>query len=314
MIDKNLLLITHIADEDGITPVILAKQVYKKVTPILVNPGEVDKVYLENYDKYDEIHITDVNITKDLAKKINEDEQLKEKTKIFDHHQSALELNKYEFIEVIVETKERKESATSIYYEYLKTISENELLHKASTKGLVEQVRIVDTYDFKKEEDKEALNLDYLFSILGRDNYITYFEKYIKDNEIFQYSPKEKFLIKIQKDKVDNYIKQKIKEMFLVKIDNYKVGLVYAERFRSQLGNYIIENKDVDFSIIINISSSISYRGKDKVDLSIFSSKYNGGGHKNAAGSPLPKDLLKNITKQIFKKVEFIEEESEKNE
>ena len=314
MIDKNLLLISHIADQDGVTPVILAKIVYKKVTPILVNPGEVDPVYLENYEKYDEIHITDVNISEDLAKKINDNEKLKEKTKIFDHHQSSIDLNKYDFIQVIVETKERKESATSLYYEYLKQISKNPLLHKKTTQGLVEEVRIVDTYDFKKEDDKKALNLDYLFSILGRENYITYFTKYIKENDEFEYTEKERFLIKIQKDKVENYIKQKAKEMFFAKIDGYKVAIIYAERFRSQLGNYIIENNDIDFSVIINVSSSVSYRGKDKVDLAVFSAKYKGGGHKNASGSPLPKDLLKNITKQIFNNVEFIEKENEKNE
>lgn len=314
MIDKNLLLISHIADQDGITPIILAKLVYKKVTPILVNPGETDKAYLDNYEKYDEIHITDINISEELAKKIDEDEKQKEKVKIFDHHQSALNLNKYDFIKVVVETKERKESATSLYYNYLKEISENEILHKKVTAELVEEVRIVDTYDFKDEKDKRALNLDYLFTLLGRDNYASYFEKYLKENDTFKYTEKEKFFIKIQKDKANNYIKQKAKEMFMAKVDGYKVAIVYAEQFRSQLGNHIIENKDVDFVIIINVSSSVSYRGKDKVDLAVFSAKYNGGGHKNASGSPLPKDLLKKITKQIFKNVEFIEEESEKNE
>ena len=314
MIDKNLLLISHIADEDGITPVILAKLVYKNITPVLVNPGEVDKAYLDNVNKYDEVHITDVNITLDLAKKINEDENLKNKTKIFDHHQSALNLNKYDFIKVIIQTENKKESATSIYYEYLKEISDSKILHKKVTEGLVDEVRKVDTYDFKTEKDKEALNLDYLFSILGRENYIKYFEEYIENNEEFKYTEKEKFLIKLGKDNADNYIKQKTKEMFEAKIDGYKVGIVYAERFRSQLGNYLVENKNIDFSVIINVSSSVSYRGKDKVDLSLFAAKYQGGGHKNASGSPLPKDILKTITKLIFNNVEFIEEESEKNE
>lgn len=313
MIDKNLLLISHVADEDGITPVILASLVYKSVSPILLNPNEADQVYLENVSKYDEVHITDVNISEELAKKINEDETLKNKTKVFDHHQSSIELNKYDFIKVVVEENNRKESATSLYYEYLKTISDNPILHKDSTKGLVEQVRIVDTYDFKTEEDKEALNLDYLFSILGRETYITYFKDYITNNEKFEYTEKERFLIKLQKDKIDNYITHKAKEMFKVKLDNHVVGIVYAETNRSLLGNYLIQNNDIDFAVVINISRSISYRGQDKVDLSVFSAKYGGGGHKNAAGSPLPKDLLENITKLIFNNITFIKE-SEENE
>ncbi len=309
MIDKNLLLISHIADQDGITPVVLAKLVYKSVYTILVNPGEVDQAYLENMDKYDEIHITDVNVSNELAEKINSDKKLKAKTKIFDHHISAIDLNKYDFETVIVEQNNIKESAASIYYKYLKTISDNPLLHKNSTKGLVEQVRIVDTYDFKDEEDKQALNLDYLFSLLGRDNYQKYFKKYIEENDSFEYTNKEKFLIKLEKDKVDNYIKNKAKEMFKAKIDGYTVGIVFAENYRSILGNYLLENNNIDFAIIINVSKSISYRSNGKVDLSVFSTKYNGGGHKNAAGSPLPENLLKNITKLIFKNTEFIKEE-----
>ena len=82
-------------------------------------------------------------------------------------------------------------------------------------------------------------------------------------------------------------------------------SIVYAELNRSALGNYLIEKYDIDFAIIINISKSISYRGKNIVDLSLFAKEYNGGGHKNASGSPLPKDIQKEITKKIFKKVIF---------
>ena len=314
MIDKNLLLISHIADEDGLTPVILAKLVYKNVTPILLNPGEVDKAYLENVDNYDLVHITDLNISEDLAKQINENEKLKGKTLIFDHHQSAINLNKYDFIEVVTEENNQKQSASSLYYKYLLTISENPLLHKESTKGLIEQVRIIDTYDFKTEEDKKTLNLDYLFSILGRENYITYFEDYIKNNDKFEYTKEENFLIKLQKDKIDNYITNKAKEMMLANLEGHKVGIVYAESNRSLLGNYLVENNDIDFAVVINIARSVSYRGKDKVDLSVFSAKHHGGGHKNASGSPLPKNILKDVTKLIFDDVTFIEQKEEEHE
>lgn len=314
MIDKNLLLISHVADEDGITPVILAKLVYKNVTPILLNPGEVDKVYLENVDNYDLVHITDLNISEELAKQINENQNLKNKTLIFDHHQSAINLNKYDFIEVVTEENKQKQSATSLYYRYLITISDNPILKKESTKGLVNEVRIIDTYDFKTEDDKKALNLDYLFSILGRENYQTYFEEYIRNNDKFEYTKKEQFLIKLQKDKIDNYITNKSKEMMLANLEGHKVGVVYAESNRSLLGNHLVENNDIDFAIVINVSRSVSYRGKDKVDLSVFSAKHKGGGHKNASGSPLPENLLQNITKIIFSDIKFIENKEEEHE
>ena len=48
-----LLLISHVADEDGLTPVILAGLVYGKIDTSLVNAGEADQALLENIDKYE---------------------------------------------------------------------------------------------------------------------------------------------------------------------------------------------------------------------------------------------------------------------
>lgn len=313
MIDKKILLISHIADEDGITPIILANLVFKEVDTILLNPGEVDEKLIENLDKYEEIYITDLSITENLASKIEENEHYKTTIKLFDHHQTSLPLSKYSFVKVVTESNGRKECGTSLFYNYLLTISNNKLLKKESTKGLVEEVRLIDTYDFKNEEDKRAKNLDYLFSILGRENYITYFTDYIKENDTFAYNERENFLIKLQKDKVDNYITQKEKETMFVNIDGHEVATVYAEEYRSILGNYLTEKYPVDFAVIINISKGVSYRGNGIVDLSAFASSYGGGGHKNASGSPIPKDKLKEITKELFKKVEFKKEER-KNE
>lgn len=309
MIDKNVLLISHIADEDGITPVILAQLVFKKVDKILLNPNEVDEILIENLDKYDQIYITDLSITENLASKIEENEYYKTMIKLFDHHETALPLNKYSFAKVVTERNEKKECGTSLFYEYLLSISDSKILRKKSVSGLVEEVRLIDTYDFKTEKDKRALNLDYLFSILGRENYITYFTDYINENDNFAYREKEKFLIKLQKDKVDNYITQKEKEVMLVNIDGHEVALVYAEENRSLLGNYLTEKYPVEFAIIINISKGVSYRGKGLVDLSIFASKYGGGGHKDSSGSPIIKEKIKEITKGLFKKVEFKKEE-----
>ncbi len=307
--DKKYLLISHVADEDGITPVILSKLVFKNINFVLTEPKDVDKSYLDNVDNYDFVYITDLSVSPELALKINEDEKLKNKTLIFDHHKSALELNKYDYVTVIDERNGKKESATSIFYEYLCSISSNDILHKNSTKGLVEQVRIIDTYDFKTEDDKKAHNLDLLFSILDRENYINYFNNYIRVHDSFEYTKDEMFLIKLEKDKVDNYLKQKTDEMMRVNIDGYKTGVVFAERYRSQLGNHIVNlYDDIDFAIIISITRSVSYRGNGKVDLSVFAAKYGGGGHANASGSGLPADILKNITKLIFKDVNFEEE------
>jgi len=251
-------------------------------------------------------------MSEEMALKIDADENLKSKFKVFDHHISGIELNKFSFITVIDEIDGRKESGTSIYYNYLKGISNSPLLLKKSSKGLVNQVRTIDTYDFSEISKEEAKNIDALFGIFGRDEYINYFTKYIEDNDEFEYTEKELYLIRLEKNRMDRYIESKEKEMMRATLDGYNVGIVYAERYRSDLGNYLAEKyEDLDFIILINVARSISYRGIDKADLSVISKKYGGGGHKNAAGSPIANSFLKTITKLIYSDINFVEEKEE---
>lgn len=307
--ENKLLIISHVADPDGITPIILASFVFEKFDKLLLNPMDVDKNLKENLDKYEEIHLIDLSMTEALAEEINNNENWKNKIKVFDHHKSALYLNNYSFATVIDEENGQKESATSIYYNYLIQNYNNENLKKNSAQGLVNQVRIIDTYDFKTEEDKNAHNIDALFSILGRQNYIDYFTNYIKEENEFTYRKQDLFLIKLEKDKMDNYIEKREAEMLKAHLDGYNVGIIYAERYRSDLGNYLANKyPELDFIMVINIAKSISFRGIDKVDLSLYSKKYGGGGHKNAAGCSLPEGLLENVTKLIFKDIKIKEE------
>lgn len=301
--ENKTLIISHVADNDGITPIILANITLKDFDKKLIEVSEVDKTLKENLDKYNKIYILDLNVSDEMAQMINQNENYKNKITILDHHASNLHLNKYDFITVISKIKTRKECATTLFYNYLMENHPNDLLKKESTKTLVEYVRLIDTYDFKTKKDKEnAEKIRTLFELFGVDNYIEYFTNYLINNDTFAYGPQEKLLIKIKEDEIKRYLKEKEKEMIKGTLDGYQVGVVYAENYRSQLGNYLIENhSELDFSIVINVSKKISYRSNGKVDLSVFSQKYGGGGHKDASGSPLSKDFTKTLIKTIFK-------------
>lgn len=296
-----ILIISHIGDNDGVTPIVLANLTFKNFDKKLIEVKEVDETVKENIDKYDKIYILDLNVSEKMAEIINQN--YKNKIIILDHHVSNMHLNKYDFITVISESKEKKESATSLFYNYLIKNYPNDLLTKESTKTLVEYVRLIDTYDFKTKKDREnAENIRTLFELFGVENYIDYFTHYIKNHDTFTYGPQEQMLIKIKQDEIKRYLEEKENEMIIGTLDGYKVAVIYAENYRSQLGNYLIDNHpELDFSVVINVSKKISYRGHGKVDLTVFSSQYGGGGHKDASGSPLPKDFTKTITKILFK-------------
>ena len=92
--------------------------------------------------------------------------------------------------------------------------------------------------------------------------------------------------------------------MIIAKIDDYDVGIVFAERYRSILGNTLAnEHEELNFIIIIDIDISISYRSINDNDVSIFAKKYGGGGHKNASGSGIDKNIKNKIIELLFNDV-----------
>lgn len=300
------LIISHIADPDGVTPIILSKLVFEEIDYILSENKDVNDNVKNNLDKYDFIYVVDLNISEELADFI--EENYKEKIMIIDHHLSCNNMNKYSFIEV---NAEGKESGTSLYYKYLLNNYNNNLLNRESTKMLVEHVRTMDIYDFSKTNKEEAEKLEMIFKIYGKDRFIDKFYNVII-NDLELYSKEDLNLVELEKERIKRYIEEK--EFMEISLDNKRVGVVFAERYISELGNYLINKYDyLDYIVLINIDKKISYRGNGKVDLSVIAKKFGGGGHVNAAGNCLPSGLKEKVIKEIFPDA-IIKEESNDNQ
>ena len=288
-----MLIISHKADPDGVTPIVLSKLVFKDFKYILADIDEVDKFVMDNIDE--EIIVVDLNISEETADYILNNNK---NVLVFDHHLSNKDMNKYPFIKVI-DIDGIKQSGTTLYYKFLLEKYNNDLLNKDVTKKLVEHVRTMDTYDFSITSKEEANNIVVLFKIYGRELFIDkFYNVIINSNEL--YSKEDLNLIELENLRIKRYIEEK--EIIEISLDNKKVGVVFAERNVSELGNYLVNKYDyLDYVILINVDKSISYRGNNKVDLSVVAKKYNGGGHFNASGSPIPIDLKEKIIKEIFK-------------
>lgn len=300
------LIISHIADPDGVTPIILSKLVFEEIDYILSENKDVNDNVKNNLDKYDFIYVVDLNISEELADFI--EANYKEKIMIIDHHLSCNNMNKYSFIEV---NAEGKESGTSLYYKYLLNNYNNNLLNRESTKMLVEHVRTMDIYDFSKTSKEEAEKLEMIFKIYGKDRFIDKFYNVII-NDLELYSKEDLNLVELEKERIKRYIEEK--EFIEISLDNKRVGVVFAERYISELGNYLINKYDyLDYIVLINIDKKISYRGNGKVDLSVIAKKFGGGGHVNAAGNCLPFGLKEKVIKEIFPDA-IIKEESNDNQ
>ncbi len=303
-----VFLISHIADADGITPIILTNLVFKEYDYHLLEPSEVDeymKYAISNniFDNYDYVFVTDLCFTDDVAR-IIDNMDLKNKIHVLDHHYSRLELNKYDFIDVIDEKNGKKESGTSLYYKYLLDNYPNDLLKRKSIETLVDLVRSGDTWEWKKTNNELARDISTLLAYYGIDEFVKKYTKFVRENEEFSLDDIDKTIIQVDRRRMKEYIDDCKSKVIIKEIRGYKVGIIFAELYRSELGNDLAEyyKDEVDFIMIINMNRSISFRGiKQELNLGEFAKLFNGYGHKLASGAPLPEGLKEEVIQYVLR-------------
>lgn len=307
------LLISHIADNDGISPLILLKLVMNNFDYKLLEIYEVEEymnLFIDNkeYKKYDRIYFTDLKLSMDLCKKIDSLEELKNKLLVFDHHQSNLFVNDFSFATVVVKNEEgRMECGTSLFYKYLKSEYSNSILDNQIVSNYVELVRENDTWDYLVENELIAKKLGMLFSLYNKERYIDNMIYNLKNNRDSLFTKEEEYLLSIEQERMNDYIRNKKDKVYFGKINNYKVGIVFAENYRSVLGNYLAKYYEdkVDFIIIINMGRSVSYRTIKEVNVGEFAQIYGGAGHQKAAGSYFPDGFYEKLITILYEGIEL---------
>lgn len=300
------LLLSHIADLDGVTPIILMNLLNENFDYELFEVGELSEFILNKidddyFDKYDQIFITDLGITKECAEKIVKS-RYKDRFKLFDHHESDYYLNDYEFATVMEEVNGFKECGTTLFYKYLVDSYNNFVLTKDSVINFVELVRENDTWQFTDLKE-DSMNLNVLFNFYGRDTYIETYTNFLTNNDKFYFTEIELLILKSLNNEKQNYLESMKDKVLFRNINGYDIGIVFAERYRSELGHYIAEMyKDkIDFVCIINLTRHISLRGiKEDKPVNKFAEIYGGGGHPLASAMPYPVDLKERIVDYIF--------------
>ena len=313
---SKIKLFTH-TDLDGIGCAILAylafgrenvdveycdySNVNDKVGDFFVNgsPGE-----------YNAVFITDISINNEHAMTIDK-YAVEDLWHLFDHHATALGLNKYDWCEVSVmnDTLGIKTSGTELFYTYLRRRGQFEYLSVNVIGNIDEFVDIVRDYDTWrwKELGKKGIirkQVNDLFYIYGREKFIDWALGQILTLKLYRgmsdfpiYSEKDIALLDQKQKDIDIYIEEKNKQLFH-RVDEigHTYGAVFAERYFSELGNRLCElNPDLAYVAMIDISSgTVSYRTiRDDIDVGgEIAHAYGGGGHPKAAGSTFDKDRI----------------------
>lgn len=307
-IDNNSdkLIISHVADIDGMGSVILSKLVYK-MDILLLSTEEIrnnlNNLLIEN--KYKEIYMCDLSIPDDMADIINGKLPIKH----FDHHPTNTYVSKYEWSTVIPEIDGFKPCGTSLFYDYLVNNTDDKIIHSEKAKQFVEAVRSYDTWDFVNTNNLLGKYLTMIFSMYGPIKFIdTFYNRLIDDNINFELNDLEKSLIEIKKEEMESYIKECDKNLIKTKFLDFNVGITISELFRSELGNRLSEKykDELDFILIVDFHrESYSTRTVNDVDLGEICKSLGGGGHKKAAGFPMNKennDLILGIIKDNLNK------------
>ena len=298
-------LFTH-TDLDGIGCAILAKLAFgTEVVDIeYCNYDDINarvEEYFNSGSEY-ECHITDISIADELAHKINDSGK---KYQLLDHHPTALDLNKYEWCKVQIENEETniKTSGTELYYRWL--VDNNYLSSYRTLDRFVELVRNYDTWRWSTlgEEGIICKQVNDLFYLYGREKFIDWCITEIYEDSFPKLYEFDELVLEIKQKEIDDYIETKDKHLFIGNLCGRPCGIVFAEKYVSELGNMLCQmHPEFDFVAIINMDGSVSYRTiRDDIDLGKDVAKlFGGGGHPKAAGSQISEDVRMEIIKEIF--------------
>lgn len=156
------LIISHIKDIDGVSPLILLNVLGVNYDYKLLDVYEVE-AYLDELLKtdlsiYNNIYITDLTVPESSYKLINES-NYKNKFKVFDHHKTHLYASNLDFVTIDI-----NECGTTLFYNYLKTIGlkETKVLNE-----YVSSVKSLDLWLFEQNKDCVAPKLGNLFDFYG---------------------------------------------------------------------------------------------------------------------------------------------------
>lgn len=291
-------LFTH-TDLDGIGCAVVGRYVFNDIDVTYCDYNNVNQIigdYLSSKDflDYDITYITDISVDEVKADVINYHYENGNKFILLDHHATADWLNKYEWATVDpLHEDDTKSAGTSMFFVYLN------LPHEIY--DFVEEVRRYDTWEWStKYNDWHAKTLNDLFHLIGRDRFV---ERFVKNPSI-ELTESEQLIVDIEQSKIKAYIGKKENSLKEIEWNGYKVGVVFAEQYLSQLGNELAKKFDyLDFVAMINLGGkSISYRGiHDHVDLGKDVAKlFGGGGHPKAAGSPISEGVLNDFISMVF--------------
>ena len=292
------LIISHIADIDGMGSVILARKYFDDaIDYCLCEVLEVADILKEiDINNYAHIYICDLQLSNDAINYLNSRPDIVSKLKHFDHHATGVDEANPPYCNSVVTLDGRKTCGTELFYRYL--LSLDSKLDKPFYKKLVEGIRANDTWDMNGDFEL-GRKLASIHGIFGATTFIDMILS-LDDNNDFEVPKLFLDLVAADQEKMIRYIDNACNHLVKVKYKNYTIGVTISEQFRSFLGDEMCKrNPDIDFAFIINFERmSCSLRGtREDIDLGKIALEFHhdGGGHLKAAGFAIDEESIPKI-------------------
>ena len=297
-------IFTH-TDLDGVGCAILAKYYNPAIEVEFCDYDNVDQKvsdFLDNNIALGDLYITDISVSEEIAERLEYDTDFI----LLDHHPTALGLNKFKCCTVRVEDENTgiKTCGTEMFYQWLVEygyLNKSKVLDK-----FVEIIRDYDTWRWAKlgADGVISKKVNDLLYIYGRENFINWCLSSFIQRKFPNLGIKENMLLELRQEEIDKYVEKKNREMFTRALCGKVSGIVFANKFTSELGNRLCKmHPEIDFVTMIDIEDcTVSYRTiKDDINLGRdVAALFGGGGHPKAAGSQFDKTVWINIFKDIF--------------
>lgn len=272
-------------DLDGVGCAILGLLAFKELSIEYCGYNNINEKLIEfiKNDNDTFIYITDLSVNDEVAQMLEK----RGKVCLIDHHKTALELNKYNFASVIVEIDGVLQCGTSLFYDYL--IDSRPFESKIGIINFVENVRLYDTWDWKKFNKQTPKDLNDILKIIGITDFID-----TMINNSFELTKLDKTMLKYRRNEIDEFIKRKLKTVKYTDFQGFKIASVLCDTYAytSELGNKMCEVLDIDIAFLI-YDGGVALRSLGDIDVSVIAKHFGGGGHKNAAGFKINTDFSK---------------------
>lgn len=283
-------LITHKGCMDGSGCAILHR-VLGGQNVYYVNPGHdaTDRVVKDLLvDQNKQVLAVDISISMKLAQKlfVNKLSSMTLPFLMLDHHKTALPLTALQlpFLQVCNNTA----CGCRMLYEAVMEDGKN----KEKLLPYKDLIEFIDDHDRWIKHYRESEDLALFHNVFGQKKFV---ERFVK-NPSPVFSSEEKFLIALEKEKMEEEIADKKKAVQSqihnrkIKGKDYRIGFLYGVRFASSTGAALYSDPELNLDAVIMVGgNTISMRAAkmSEIDLSEIAALNGGGGHAKASGFPL---------------------------